>query len=79
MRLTINLQPELYALARTLAHEENCSLSTAVNRLIQRGLQPEESRGDDDKPIRRNGILVARGHRPFGGDLIKELEAEDDL
>ena len=36
VRLTVNLDPDLYAVAVSLAKAEDCSISTAVNRLLRR-------------------------------------------
>ena len=36
MRLTINLEPDLYAVAVSLAKAEDCSISAAVNQLVRR-------------------------------------------
>ena len=40
MRLSITLDDELYAVARSLAKAEDCSISAAVNALLRRGLEP---------------------------------------
>src|ERR1019366_8659460 len=45
MRLTVNLEADLYALARSLAREEDCTVSAAVNRLLRRSLPGGEKQG----------------------------------
>jgi hypothetical protein len=40
MRLTVNLEDDLYALAKAIARSEDCSLSAAVNRLLRRAVEP---------------------------------------
>ena len=41
MRLTINLENENYTLAKSLAKSEDCTISTAVNKLIRRAIEPK--------------------------------------
>lgn len=80
MRLTVNLEPELYALAKSLAQAEDCSISAAVNRLLRRSLPGEASPDDrlSDGIKRRHRLLVSRGRRPVAPDTIRRSEAEDD-
>ena len=80
MRLTVNLDPDLYAVAVSLAKAEDCSISAAVNRLLRRGLsggqrQPAPSAG---LTRRRNGILVSLGGPPITADSVRGIEDEDD-
>ena len=72
MRLSINLEPDLYALAKSLAKSEDCSLSAALNRLVRRGLQRPAGSGPADK---RNGLRVSRGATPITADLVREIES----
>ncbi|MBI4703341.1 MAG: hypothetical protein HY744_19675 [Deltaproteobacteria bacterium] len=39
MRLSITLDDELYAVARSLAKAEDCSISAAVNRLLRQAIE----------------------------------------
>ena len=80
MRLTVNLEPDLYAVAVSFAKAEDCSISAAVNRLLRRGLasaggQREPSVG---RTKRRNGILVSMGGEPITAETIRRIEEEDD-
>jgi hypothetical protein len=80
MRLTINLEPELYAVAVSLAKAEDCSISAAVNRLVRRalpGAAPGRS-GDAGRVRRRNGLLVCRGKQVTTAETVQKIEAEDD-
>jgi len=80
MRLTVNLEPDLYALAKSLAKAEDCSVSAAVNRLLRRSL-PDGKKHPAQRSVRpqkRNGFLVSRGRKPITGDTVRQLEAEDD-
>lgn len=80
MRLTINLEPELYAVAVSLAKAEDCSISAAVNRLVRRALPGAEpgARGDARRRKRRNGLLVCRGKEVITAETVQRIEAEDD-
>lgn len=80
MRLTIDLEPDLYAVAVSLAKAEDCSISTAVNRLVRRavpGAEPDGS-GDVRRMKRRNGLLVCRGKEVVTAETVRRIEAEDD-
>jgi hypothetical protein len=80
MRLTVNLETELYALARSLSKAEDCSISSAVNRLLRRSLALDGS-GHGSRtatPVQRNGFTVSQGAMPVTAEMIKQLEAEDD-
>src|SRR5206468_9451052 len=80
MRLTVNLDYDLYALAKSLAKSEDCTISAAVNRLMRRSLagganhSPRSSR----PPVKRNGFIVSHGKRPITADTVGQIEAEDD-
>ena len=80
MRLTINLEPELYAVAVSLAKAEDCSISAAVNRLVRRALPGAEPRGARiaARMERRNGLLVSRGSEVITPEMVQRVEAEDD-
>jgi len=71
MRLTVNLEEDLYIIARALARAENCSISEAVNRLVRRGLMP---RSHAEK---KSGFPVVRGTRPFTSEDVYRIEGED--
>ena len=80
MRLTINLEPELYAVAVSLAKAEDCSISTAVNRLVRRAL-PGAGPGRDGVRRgmkRRNGLLVCEGREVVTAETVQRIEAEED-
>lgn len=75
MRLTVRLEPDLYALAVSLAKAEDCSISAAVNRLLRRSLAGTD-RGA--RPRRRNHFLVSRGREPVTAETVARTEARDD-
>jgi len=79
MRLTVNLESDLYALAKSLAKAEDCSISAAVNRLLRRALPG----GNNDerrhtRRSRRNGFIISKGSKPITPDMVRNIEAEDD-
>lgn len=80
MRRTVNLEPDLYAVAVSLAKAEDRSISAAVNRLLRRGLSTDGAQRE--RPVsrtrRRNGILVSVGGAPITPDTIRRIEEEDD-
>ena len=80
MRLTINLEADLYAAAVALATAEDCSISAAVNRLVRRGLRgTEPRRGEPARGgERRNGLLVCDGRQVVRAETIQSIEDEDD-
>lgn len=70
MRLTINMDEQLYAVAKSLARAEDLSISAAVNKLLQRAIEREPVR-----PRRsRRGFPVVRGNKPFGPEDVARLE-----
>jgi hypothetical protein len=80
MRLTLNLEPDLYAVAKSLAKAEDCSISAAVNRLLRRSLLEvkEQPARSSRRPAKRNGFVISRGKEPITPDMVRRLEAEDD-
>ena len=79
MRLTVNLDSDLYALAKSLAKAEDCTISAAVNRLLSRAfLKGSHGSGGARRPAKRNGFVVSRGKKPITADTVRQAEAEDD-
>ena len=68
MRLTVNLEPDLYGLAKSLAKAEDCSVSAAVNRLLRRSLPDLAGHGAPraTRPAKRNGFAISRGSIQVG-------------
>ncbi len=81
MRLTVNLEPDLYAVAKSLAKAEDCSISAAVNRLLRRSFHGEAGRGmrSSSRTKKRNRFAVSRGRRPVTAETVGRSEAEDDV
>ncbi len=79
MRLTVNLDPDLYGLARSLAREADCSVSAAVNQLLRRSLTGAGQGGPATaRPSKRNGFVVSKGRVVVTADTVRRVEAEDD-
>lgn len=75
MRLSVNLEPDLYAVAKSLAKSEDCSLSSALNRLVRRGLKQSTGGGQIGVSM-RNKLPVSQGTIPITADLVQEIESE---
>jgi antitoxin component of RelBE/YafQ-DinJ toxin-antitoxin module len=76
MRLTINLDDELYAVARSFAQTMDVSISVAVNQLLRRAIYPTEpiplpfaAEGDNAWP-------VVAGKRVVTPEDVKALDDE---
>ena len=80
MRLTINLEPDLYAVAVSLAKAEDCSISAAVNQLVRRSLPGAgPRRGEPAHGMeRRNGLLICYGKQVVTAETVQSIEEEDD-
>ncbi|MYN67330.1 MAG: hypothetical protein F4X11_20260 [Acidobacteria bacterium] len=80
MRLTVNLEPDLYAVAVSLAKAEDCSISAAVNQLLRRALPGENASQPQPEEFvsRRNGLLVSKGREVVTAETVRRAEAEDD-
>ena len=80
MRLTIDLEPDLYAVAVSLAKAEGCSVSAAVNRLVRRAVPDAQPGGRSHARHmkRRNGLLVSAGREVITAETVQRIEAEDD-
>ena len=69
MRLTVNLEADLYLTAKSLAIAQDCSISAAINQLLRRKLEPT--------PIpkrRKNSFPVAPGRRRFTSEDVYRIE-----
>jgi hypothetical protein len=78
MRLTINLERDLYAIARSLAQADGSSISQAVNKLLRRALEPTappprpraRTRSDVDL------LPVVKGERPFTSEDVYRIDEQ---
>ena len=76
----MNLEADLYALAKSLAKAEDCTISAAVNRLLRRSLPAggKHPSRRSARPAKRNGFVISRGGQPITADTLRQIEAEDD-
>ena len=81
MRLTINLEPDLYAVAVSLSKAEDCSISAAVNQLLRRALPgaPSSAGRPFSSMVRRNGLLVCDGREVVTAETVQQIEDENDV
>ena len=81
MRLTINLDDELYAVAKSLARESGVSASAAVNLLLRRALaQPPQAAARARRGVARcgrTGLPLVKCDRSFTSDAVYRLESDD--
>lgn len=78
MRLSISLDDDLYAVAKSLAKAQDLSLSAAVNQLVRRSLEQRPSRhlgANSDG----TGLPVVLCDRFVGIDELDRLEQADDF
>lgn len=80
VRLTIRLEPQLYAVAKSLAKAEDCSLSTTVNRLLHRALDagPSQPTPVRQAPKTRHGLPISRARRPITAEDVARTEEEEN-
>jgi negative regulator of replication initiation len=83
MRITINLEEELYALVKELAKHEGDSISGVVNRLVREASElaylvreeqaPYTVDADQGWPVVRPTVRA-----PLTPDEVRRIEAEED-
>ena len=71
----------MYAVAKSLAKAEDCTISAAVNRLLRRSFRAEADPGTraSTRAKKRNRFAVSRGRQPVTHDTVRRSEAEDDV
>ncbi len=77
VRLTINLDEDLYAMGKGLAQAEDISISQAINRLLRQSTEPPR------RPARRrrhplSGLTVSQGRRLITAADVRTVEQEED-
>jgi hypothetical protein len=76
MRLTIRLDEDVYALARSLAKAEDITIAAAVNRLVRKGVTARPAA--ESRPKRRHGLLVSAGRVPVTAETVRRIDLVDD-
>ena len=69
MRLTVNLDDDLYALAKSTASSEGTSISDVVNRLLRR------SQIASPNTESRNGFPIIHCRTPLTPEQVDEVES----
>jgi hypothetical protein len=72
MRLSITLDDDVYAAAKSLARAKEVSIAKAVNDLIRRGLEPK----GPPAAHRKGGLPVVRCARRFTSEDVAAAESE---
>lgn len=76
MRLTVNLEDDIYKIAKSLAQEEETTVSAAVNKLCRRAVEPASARKARNKW--NDGLPVVKGIRPFTCEDVYRIDAENE-
>jgi hypothetical protein len=69
VRLSLNLDEDLYLAAKSLAMAEGCSISAAVNTLLRRQNEPKQR-----PKSRSKRFPVVRGKRRFTSEEVYRIE-----
>lgn len=73
MRLTVNLKEPYYRAAKALSKAEDCSLSTAVNRLIAAGFEAHTPKLSE-KTARNPSFPTSPGRLRVTADIVEQIE-----
>ena len=81
MRMTVNLDKDLYAVAKALARESETSISAAVNELIRRALArspqaPAGGQQHDGTRTGKAGLPVVACRRTFTSEDVYRIDQE---
>ena len=71
VRITINLDDEVYQTVRTIAHTERRALGAVVSDLVRRGLVPPQVHIDDEDgfPV----FHVAGSAQPISDEMVRAV------
>lgn len=76
MRITVNLDDDLYAIAKGEAHLRDVSISAAVNLLLRRALEPGIEPIPAAMVTDASGWPVVRGKKVVTSEDVKALDDE---
>ncbi len=76
VRLTINLDDDLYAVAKSLAQMQDVSISAAVNALVRRAVEPPVEPVPVPSVADGGGWPVVQGRRVVTAEDVKALDDE---
>jgi hypothetical protein len=69
MRLTINLDADLYHLVKSISVAEDISLNAAVNKLLR-----QTAAATPPRRRKKRGFSTSRGKRRFTSDEVYKIE-----
>lgn len=75
MRLSVNLEEDNYRLAKSLAREEDISISKAINRLLKRQLPSSQSA--PSKKTTRSGFTRVAGKQTVTSSDVADFLSEN--
>lgn len=73
MRLSINLEPGIYALAKSLGKADDLSLSAVINRQLR-----DSFFGVKDTTFVKNGVLVSRSRIQVTRAMVQQASEDDE-
>lgn len=73
MRLSVTLEPDVYALAKSLAKADDVSLSAVINRKLR-----DSFFGVEDTTFFRNGLLVSRSKIQVTRAMVQQALEDDE-
>lgn len=76
VRLTINLDDDLYAVAKSLAQMQDVSMSAAVNTLVRRAVEPPVEPVPVPSVADARGWPLVQGKRVVTAEDVKALDDE---
>jgi hypothetical protein len=73
MRLSVTLEPDVYALAKSLAKADDISLSAVINQKLR-----DSFFGVQDSSVLKNGLLVSRSRIPVTRAMVQQALEDDE-
>jgi predicted DNA-binding ribbon-helix-helix protein len=73
MRLSVTLEPEVYALAKSLARADDISLSAVINQKLR-----DSFFGAPDSSFVKNGLLVSRSKIVVTRAMVQQALEDDE-
>ena len=73
MRLSVNLEPDVYALAKSLAKADDVSVSAVINRQLR-----DSFFGVKDTTFVKNGLLVSRSKIQITRAMVQQVSEDDE-
>ncbi len=78
MRLTVNIENDVYTIAKSMSREEDCSISTVVNRLLKKSIySPAPFTASEKHQL--SGFPISAGLRVMTSDDVRRADDEDGI